>query len=370
MAQGLTPGPRLAATRSPSRPQPFGLTGVGPGPTLGFVRAVAIEPTFEAWQEAARELLRDGVAPGDVEWAEDPDAARPGPDRGPSAAVRVPRRFIELAGLAARHRDPTRWSLLYSVLWRLVHESRDLLASDADPGVRRLVGLAAEVRDTGSRGAAPESPLVLSGASGAAGAAPFVPAGAGLAELRLAARRCTGCDLYRQATQTVFGRGPADARIVLVGEQPGDQEDLQGAPFVGPAGEVLDRALREAGLARERLYVTNAVKHFKFVPRGKRRIHQTPGPAEITACRPWLEAEVAVIQPGVLVCLGASASRALLGPDFRLMRDRGRFMVTPWAPKTLATLHPSAVLRGEDETAQARLYGLLLGDLKLVAEAA
>jgi DNA polymerase len=330
------------------------------------VKPVPIEPTFEAWQEAARGLLRDGVAPGDVEWREDPDA-HPGPVVDVPAAIRVPRRFIELAGLAARHRDPMRWTLLYSVLWRLVHESRDLLASDADPEVRRLTGLAAQVRDAGARVEGPSTPLALSGDGGAA---PFVPAGAGLAELRVAARRCTGCDLYRHATQTVFGRGPADARIVLVGEQPGDQEDLQGAPFVGPAGEVLDRALREAGLARERLYVTNVVKHFKFVERGKRRIHQTPGPAEIAACRPWLEAEVGVLQPGVLVCLGASAARALLGPDFRLMRDHGRFLATRWAPKTLATLHPSAVLRGEDEVSQARLYGLLLSDLKLVAEAA
>ncbi len=334
------------------------------------MRSVAIEPTFEAWQEAARALLREGMPPGDVEWREGPAAVRPGPEGGPSAAIRVPRRFIELAGRVARHGDPARWALLYSVLWRLVHESRDLLASEADPEVRRLVTLAAEVRGEGARDAAPDAPLTLSGDAGAAGAAPFVPVGAGLAELRVAARRCTGCDLYRHATQTVFGRGPVDARVVLVGEQPGDQEDLQGAPFVGPAGEVLDRALREAGLARERLYVTNAVKHFKFVERGKRRIHQTPGPVEIAACRPWLEAEVAVLEPGVLVCLGASAARALLGPDFRLMRDRGRFMVTRWAPKTLATLHPSAVLRGEDETTQARLYGLLLGDLKLVAEAA
>src|SRR5262249_57724085 len=134
------------------------------------------------------------------------------------------------------------------------------------------------------------------------------------------------------------------------------------------AGEVLDGGVGEAGLGGEQLYVTNAVKHFKFVERGKRRIHQTPGPVEITACRPWLEAEVALIQPRVLVCLGASAARALLDPGFRLMRDRGRFMATRWAPKTLATLHPSAVLRGEDEATQARLYGFLLSDLRLAAE--
>src|SRR4029453_11946463 len=175
------------------------------------------------------------------------------------------------------------------------------------------------------------------------------PAGASLDELRAAGARCQGCDLSRHATQTVFSRGPADARVVLVGEQPGDQEDLRGAPFVGPAGEVLDRALVEVGLARERLYVTNAVKHFKFVPRGKRRIHQTPGTVELTACRPWLEAEIGLIRPESLVCLGATAARALLGPTFRLMREHGRVVATPWAPRTLATLHPSAVLRGEDE---------------------
>jgi len=133
---------------------------------------------------------------------------------------------------------------------------------------------------------------------------------------------------------------------------------------------VLDRALAEVGLARERLYVTNAVKHFKFVERGKRRIHQTPRLAEIAACRPWLEAELAVLKPAVLVCLGATAARALLGPEFRLMRERGRFLATRWSPKTIATLHPSAVLRGEDDAAQARLYGMLVDDLRLAAQAA
>jgi DNA polymerase len=180
---------------------------------------------------------------------------------------------------------------------------------------------------------------------------------------------CRGCDLYRDATQTVFGEGPTDARLVFVGEQPGDSEDRRGAPFVGPAGEVFDRALAQAGLDRRSVYVTNAVKHFKFVvQRGGRRIHQTPRPVEINACRPWLEAELAAIRPELLVCLGASASKALLGPDFRLMKERGRFMKqTGWAPKVMATLHPSAVLRGETPGAQEALYGLLLGDLRLVA---
>jgi len=226
--------------------------------------------------------------------------------------------------------------------------------------------MAAEVR--------PASPLgdqqeLLRSERPAPGAGAFVPAGASLDELRGAARQCAGCDLYRAATQTVFGQGPPDARIVLVGEQPGDQEDLRGAPFVGPAGEVLDRALAEVGLARDRLYVTNAVKHFSFVERGKRRIHQKPRLAEVAACRPWLEAELAVIRPDVLVCLGATAAGALLGPDFRVMRERGRFTPTRWAPKTVATIHPSAVLRGEDEAAQARLYQMLVEDLRKVAEA-
>jgi len=200
-------------------------------------------------------------------------------------------------------------------------------------------------------------------------AAPFVPAGAGLAELRAAAARCTGCDLYRHATQMVFGRGDDKARIVLVGEQPGDQEDRQGAPFVGPAGEVLDRALAEVGLDRERLYVTNAVKHFKFEERGKRRIHQTPRASELAACRPWLEAELAAIRPEILVCLGATAARAIIGDSFRITRDHGRFAATRWAPKTIATFHPSAVLRGEDEAQQAQLYTMLVEDLRKVAQA-
>jgi DNA polymerase len=167
----------------------------------------------------------------------------------------------------------------------------------------------------------------------------------------------------------VFGRGPSDARVVLVGEQPGNQEDLEGAPFVGPAGEVLDRALAEAGLDRGRVYVTNAVKHFKFELRGKRRIHQTPRQPEIVACRPWLEAELEIIKPSVLGALGATAARAILGPDFRLLKQHGQFFATRWAPKTLATIHPSAVLRGQDDAEQARLYAMLLADLTLIAAA-
>jgi uracil-DNA glycosylase len=320
---------------------------------------VEIPSTFEAWQAAARALLIAGVEPSEVVWAPGGPPVPTDPPPAPGA-VRVPAAFIDLAREVASHPDPARWPLLYAVLWRLRHEDRDLLRRSEDPDVRRLLAMRTEAHRGKRRLDEPEAP----------GAAPFVPAGADLEALRQAASRCTGCDLYRHATRTVFGQGPADARIVLVGEQPGDQEDRRGAPFVGPAGEVLDRALAEAGLARERLYVTNAVKHFKFVERGKRRIHQTPRAAELGACLPWLEAELAVVQPGVVVCLGATAARALLGPEFRLMRERGRFISTRWAARTIATLHPSAVLRGEDKAAQEDLYRILVEDLRIVSRAA
>jgi uracil-DNA glycosylase family protein len=316
------------------------------------MRAAEITPTFEAWQAVARALLRDGVPPAEVAWRE-VTVPRATVDAQPPGGARVPRAFLDLARQAAGATDPARWHVLYAVLFRLVHESRELLASTRDPDVRRLNALAAQARHEAQ--------------PAAASAAPFVPAGASLDDLRAAAPRCQGCELYRHATQVVFGRGPADARIVLVGEQPGDQEDLTGAPFVGPAGEVLDRALAEAGIDRQQLYVTNAVKHFSFVQRGKRRIHQTPRAPELAACRPWLEAELEVIRPAVLGALGATAARAIFGPDFRLLKQRGQFLATRWASKTIATLHPSAVLRGQDDAEQARLYAMLRDDLKLVA---
>jgi uracil-DNA glycosylase len=319
------------------------------------VTVVTIAPTFEAWQAAARGLLAQGVAPDEVSWREVPDA--PALEAPAAGGARVPRQFIELARQAARAADPGRWPALYAVLFRLVHEDRGLLAQARDPDVRRLHALAAQG----------ESEATASGHGD--GAAPFVPIGATLDELSRAAARCQGCELYRHATQTVFGRGPADARIVLVGEQPGDQEDLKGAPFVGPAGEVLDRALAEVGIDRRRVYVTNAVKHFKFVERGKRRIHETPRAPELNACRPWLEAELQIIKPAVLCALGATAARALFGADFRLLKQHGQFFATRWSAKSVATLHPSAVLRGQDAPEQARLYAMLRDDLRLIAAA-
>ena len=179
-----------------------------------------------------------------------------------------------------------------------------------------------------------------------AGAESFVPPGADLEGLREAAAACRGCDLYQDATQTVFGEGDPEARMVLVGEQPGDREDREGEPFVGPAGALLDRALGEAGIDRSRCYVTNAVKHFKWEARGPRRLHKKPSSREVAACRPWLEAELARIRPDLVVCLGATAAQSLLGNDFRVTRHRGELFDREGL-KITATVHPSSILRAD-----------------------
>jgi uracil-DNA glycosylase len=196
----------------------------------------------------------------------------------------------------------------------------------------------------------------------------FLPKRPTLASLRRAAAACTGCDLYRDATQTVFGAGPAKARLMLVGEQPGDAEDRAGLPFVGPAGRLLDRALAEAGIDRGLVYVTNAVKHFKWVPRGKKRLHAKPGSMEIRACRPWIEAEIDLVRPKVLLCLGATAAQALLGPGFRVSIDRGRLVESSLAPFVLATVHPSSLLRTIDADREEALERFI-ADLKAAAGA-
>ncbi|MEU6098650.1 UdgX family uracil-DNA binding protein [Streptomyces sp. NPDC047079] len=203
-------------------------------------------------------------------------------------------------------------------------------------------------------------------------ATPFLPDGGGLDAYRRAAANCRGCPLYENATQTVFGKGDTSARVLLVGEQPGDQEDRQGEPFVGPAGRLLDKALTEAGIDRGAAYVTNAVKHFKFtvVPeRGKRRIHKTPSLRELSACKPWLRAELDLVRPEVVVALGATAGKALLGPSFRVTKDRGSLLTMPDADEeqyVVATVHPSAILRADDREAA---YAGLVSDLKVVARA-
>lgn len=199
------------------------------------------------------------------------------------------------------------------------------------------------------------------------GAAALIPPNASLDRLREAAVGCTACHLYKSATQTVFGEGPADARILFVGEQPGDAEDLAGHPFVGPAGRLLDRCIAAAGIDRSRSYVTNAVKHFKWVPRGPRRIHSKPASVEIAACFPWLEAELAALKPKVVVALGATAAQALFGRAFRVTRERGRRVPSRFAPCALATVHPSSLLRAPDDQTRHREIELFIGDLKLAA---
>jgi uracil-DNA glycosylase family protein len=198
------------------------------------------------------------------------------------------------------------------------------------------------------------------------GAAALIPDRPTLRKLKNAAAECRACPLWENATQTVFGEGSQDAEIVLVGEQPGDQEDLAGRPFVGPAGRLLDSALEQAGIDRKLAYVTNVVKHFKWQPRGKRRIHQKPNAAEVAACRPWLEAELDLVQPKVLVCLGATAAQALLGRQFRVSKDRGVPVESDLAPVVMATVHPSAILRAEDRDRELELF---VEDLRQVAKA-
>jgi DNA polymerase len=200
-------------------------------------------------------------------------------------------------------------------------------------------------------------------------AADFMPARKSLPALRAAASACRGCDLYKRGTQTVFGEGRPHARVMMVGEQPGHEEDLAGQPFVGPAGRLLDRALSAAGIVRDDVYVTNVVKHFKWEPRGKRRIHAKPNQLEIGACLPWLQAELDVVKPEVVVCLGATAAQALLGARFRVTRERGRWVKAPLAERVLATVHPSAILRAPDEDTRHREFELFVADLARVRAA-
>src|SRR5213592_880924 len=182
--------------------------------------------------------------------------------------------------------------------------------------------------------------------------------------LRDAAKDCEACHLYQRATQTVFGEGPKGATMMLVGEQPGDYEDVAGKPFVGPAGKIMDQALEEAGIDRTKVYVTNAVKHFKWEPRGKRRIHQKPNSREIAACRPWLEAELRLVKPTLLVCLGATAAQAIFGPSFRVTRERGKVLSSKFAQRVLATVHPSSLLRQPDAESRQREYKRFVSDLR------
>jgi uracil-DNA glycosylase family protein len=206
-------------------------------------------------------------------------------------------------------------------------------------------------------------------ATEATSAAEFVPASRSLARLRRAASDCRGCPLWEDATQTVFGAGPKKAELMLVGEQPGDREDLEGEPFVGPAGGILAQALADAGIDRGAVYLTNAVKHFKWQARGKRRLHQTPRAGEVEACRPWLEAELETVHPTGLLALGSTAAKALFGTAVRVTRDRGRPIDSPLAPVAALTMHPSAILRLRDREERADALAALVDDLRFVDDA-
>jgi uracil-DNA glycosylase family protein len=206
-------------------------------------------------------------------------------------------------------------------------------------------------------------------AATAPSAAPFVPPRPTLGRLREAAAGCRGCQLWERATQTVFGEGARDADLVFVGEQPGDREDFEGHPFIGPAGRLLEAAIAEAGLDRRRVYLTNAVKHFKWEPRGKRRIHQKPNGAEVSACRPWLDAELSAIRPRAVVCLGATAAQALLGMAFKVTQHRGEVQPTALAPLVMATVHPSSILRAIDDAERHAERARFVEDLRALRRA-
>lgn len=199
-------------------------------------------------------------------------------------------------------------------------------------------------------------------------AAPLVPPRPNISNLQKAARRCQACPLWKTGTQTVFGEGSRHAKVVFIGEQPGNDEDLAGKPFIGPAGKLLDKALVEAGIKRDEVYVTNAVKHFKWEPKGKRRIHKKPNAREIAACRPWLDAELDLLKPQVVVCLGATAAQALLGKDFKVSQRRGEFVTSSLAPNVVATVHPSSILRVPDDESRHAEYARFVVDLKKVAK--
>jgi uracil-DNA glycosylase len=469
---------------------------------------IRLNGTFDDWKNHARDLLRRHIPPDQIHWTEDrgqqplglanPDSAdgnglhaAHSSDQSASASTfRVPKRFLSLARNVAAFRDPYKWHLLYSVLFRIAHENHNLLKVETDDQVIQLLRMADAVsRDvhhvhafvrfkkieapnsedryvawykpdhisirlaapffaarfanmhwsiltpdesahwdghqlTFSPGVetAPDNgedglealwnkyyattfnpartnlkmmrsempqrfwnhmpelaalPQILQRAPQRVeemiamqkkqpGAQEFVPPDANLKEMREAIQGCRGCELYKYATQAVFGEGPANARIMFIGEQPGDQEDRAGRPFVGPAGEVLNKALHEVGLDRAEVYVSNAVKHFAFEERGKRRIHRTPRLSEITACRPWIEAELAQVQPEIVVCLGASAAKAVFGPTFLLTEQRGKFLPSRFGEKTIATFHPSAVLRGDTPESKEQTYRALVDDLTVV----
>jgi DNA polymerase len=294
------------------------------------------------WRAAARSLVLAGVPPDAVLWSVGvPESA---PDAAQTlGAFTLPRSLVALADAALDATDPERFGLLYRLVWRAHGGERVMEAAD-DPDV-----LAARILARDARRAA------------------LLAAPSPIPAAREAAATCRACPLWVSATQTVFGEGPEDAPLMLVGEQPGDQEDLQGRPFVGPAGQLLDQALIEAGLDRATLYITNAVKHFKYVQRGKRRLHQSPDRSEIAVCRFWLTIERDVVKPRLTVLLGASAAHAVLGRTVTIGRERGRRLELPQGGAAFVTVHPSYLLRLPDEASKAREYAAFVADLRAAA---
>lgn len=349
------------------------------------------ETDFEGWRKAARTLVLNRVNPFDVTWTlqrHEPElfdqSAAPGqPLEAPHGTFTVSAKFIELAQSAVLHRDPGRFALLYRLLWRL-RRNHDH-ASMFSPA--RLQPEKPKKYWRNLPGPSMIKPL-MAGAGRATGAV-MVNASTephksekrpepsmrhqnaavveDLDTLREEAAHCRACDLWKNATQTVFGEGPQHAQAVLVGEQPGDKEDLVGKPFVGPAGQMLDRALEEAGINRKKVYVTNAVKHFKFVKRGKTRLHQKPNTSEIKACRQWYERELALIRPVVVVAMGTTAAQCLFGKVTPINKNRGRLIDLDEGIKALVTVHPSYLLRLPDADARAREYQRFVDDLKVAA---
>ena len=353
---------------------------------------LAHDHDYEGWRAAAPALALEGVPPAEVEWVVGQGggnlfgAAAP-PAAPDGAAFSVPRAFLTLAETIVRHDDPERFALLYAMLLRL--RASPAALDEAHPLVQRMERMAKEVRrdaigiklDAAALSGTDMAKTRLSsaeqaGLDSADAAERRLQAGgnalAAWEALLAEAKRCTRCHLHRHANQTVFGEGPLDARIMFIGEQPGDQEDLAGRPFVGPAGQLFDRALKDAGVDRTRTYVTNAVKHFKFEQRGKRRIHEKPQGPEIEACRWWIEQERALIRPPVVVALGATAARSIFGRVVTISRMRGEPHPMPdgEAGEAWVTVHPSFLLRVPDEARKREEYRRFVADLAAISERA
>ena len=339
------------------------------------------EGGFNDWRAAARALRLAGVAPADIRWSlgqAGEGAEWTAPPAG-GGAFSVSRAFLELALAVVSHPAADRFDLLYRLLWRLGDEP-GLLGRTDDADVARATQMGAEVRNQGARSSVDRlSNRTIGGPMATTVSARVAKSGArverdgaynqsaptSLEEVAAWAGACRRCELWKHATQVVTGEGPARADIMLVGEQPGDAEDLAGRPFVGPAGELLNRALAAAGIDRSRVYLTNAVKHFKFEPRGKRRLHKNPDVHEIAACRWWLDAERRLVKPRVIVALGASAALAVLGQATPIKVNRGKALPLGGRLQGVVTYHPSFVLRVPDEAAKHDAFTALVEDLRL-----